>query len=63
MSPLDTMNGLGGHTAEATRIVWIVASAIGAGLLVLLGIVYRRARAQRDLEEAERLIAERFGPE
>lgn len=63
MSPLDTMTGLGGHTAEATRLVWIVASAIGVALLVVLGVVYRRARAQRDLEEAERLIAERFGPE
>lgn len=63
MSPLDTMNGLGGHSADATRIVWIVAVAIGVGLLALLGVVYRRARAQRDLEEAERLIAERFGPE
>lgn len=63
MSPLDTMNGLGGNTAEATRTVWIIASAIGAILLVFLGILYRRARAQRDLEEAERLIVERFGPE
>lgn len=63
MSPLDTMTGLGGNTAEATRMVWIVASAIGAALLVVLGLVYRRARAQRDLEEAERLIAERFGPD
>lgn len=63
MSPLDTMTGLGGHTAEATRLVWIVASAIGVALLLVLGVIYRRARAQRDLEEAERLIAERFGPE
>ncbi len=63
MSPLDTMTGLGDNTVEATRMVWVVASAIGAALLVVLGIVYRRARAQRDLEEAERLIAERSGPE
>ncbi len=61
MSPLDTMNGLGGNTVEATRMVWICASAIGAALLVVLGVIYRRARAQRELEEAERLIAERFG--
>jgi hypothetical protein len=61
MSPLDTMSGLGGHTAEATRVVWIVASAIGGVLLVALGLVYRRARAQRELDEAERLILERFG--
>lgn len=63
MSPLDTMNGLGGHGAEATRMVWIVASVIGAILLVALGVIYRRARARRELEEAERLISERFGPE
>lgn len=63
MSPFDTMTGLGGHTADATRLVWIVASAIGAALLVVLAIVYRRARTQRELEEAERLIAERFGPD
>ncbi|MFN0252461.1 MAG: hypothetical protein ACKV2T_36630 [Kofleriaceae bacterium] len=63
MSPLDTMTGLGGNTAEATRLVWVVATAIGIALLVVLAIVYRRARAQRDLEEAERLISERFGPE
>ena len=37
MSPLDTMTDLGGHTAEATRLVWIVASAIGAGLLSSVG--------------------------
>jgi hypothetical protein len=63
MSPLDTMTGLGGNTAEATRLVWIVATGIGIALLAVLAIVYRRARAQRDLEEAERLISERFGPE
>ena len=60
MSPIDTMTGLGGNTAEATRIVWFVASAIGGVILVALGLVYRRARAQRELEEAERLISERF---
>jgi hypothetical protein len=63
MSPLDTMTGLGGNTAEATRLVWIVATGIGIALLAVLAIVYRRARAQRDLEEAERLISERFGPD
>lgn len=63
MSPLDTMNGLGGHSPQATQMVWIVAVSIGVALLVILAVLYRRASAQRELEEAERLIAERFGPE
>lgn len=57
------MNALGGHSADYTHAVWLVASAIGLGLLVVLGVVYRRARAAHELEEAERLIAEAFAVE
>lgn len=55
------MTALGGHSASYTHAVWVVASLIGAALLVALGIVYRRARSAHELEEAERVIAEEFG--
>lgn len=54
------MNGLGGHDADHTQLVWIVASLFGALLLAVLVFVYRRARSQRELEDAERVIADAF---
>jgi predicted histidine transporter YuiF (NhaC family) len=48
---------LAGHDAGYLQAVWLVASGMGAGLLVALVAVYRRARAQRDLEEAEAVLA------
>jgi len=54
------MNGLAGHSADYTQLVWIVASLLGAAILAALAIAYRHARSQRELEEAERVIAEAF---
>jgi len=54
------MSGLAGHTADHTQLVWLVASLLGAALLAVLAVVYRRARSQRELEDAERVIAEAF---
>ena len=50
--------GLAGHTAQHTHLVWLVASGLGAALLLALAILYRRARSRRELEEAERVLAE-----
>jgi hypothetical protein len=52
------MTSLGGHGAGYTQAVWLVASLIGAAVLVVLGLLYRRARAAAEVEEAERIIAE-----
>lgn len=52
------MSGLAGHSAAETHLVWLVATAFGAALLLALVVVYRRARARRELEEAERILAE-----
>jgi hypothetical protein len=41
--------------------VWLVASVIGGALLVVLAVLYRRARDAHELEEAERVIAEEIG--
>ena len=57
------MNGLAGHSADYTHVVWLVASLLGIALLAVLGVVYRRARAATELEEAERLIEEAFAEE
>jgi len=57
------MTALGGHGAGYIQGVWIVASLIGAAVLLVLGLVYRRARATAELEEAERVIAEHEGPD
>lgn len=40
--------------------LWLVASSIGAAVLVALGVVYRRAAAQREVELAEELIDEEY---
>jgi hypothetical protein len=39
-------------------MLWVVASAIGLGVLVALVVVYRRAARRHELEHAERVIAE-----
>ena len=57
------MTALGGHSAGYTEAVWLVASLIGAAVLLVLGLVYRRARTAAELEEAERIIAEHEGPD
>ncbi len=54
------MNGLAGHSESYLQLVWIVASVIGAAIVIALVIAYRHARAQRELEDAERVIAEAF---
>ncbi len=57
------MNGLAGHSVDYTHAVWLIASLIGIALLAVLGVVYRRARAATELEDAERMIAESFAEE
>jgi hypothetical protein len=47
---------LAGHDAGYLQAVWLVASGLGIAILVALVAVYRRARARRDLEEAEAVI-------
>ena len=57
------MTTLGGHRAGYTHAVWLVASLIGACVLVVLGLIYRRARAAAEVEDADRIIAEHDGPD
>ena len=40
--------------------LWLVASSIGAAVLVVLGFVYRRAAAQREVELAEEILDEEY---
>jgi len=54
------MSALAGHGTDYTRVVWAVASGLGALIAIALFGVYRRARARRELEEAEEIIAEAF---
>lgn len=49
---------LAGHDAQYIRLVWLIASAFGAAVLVSLVVVYRRAVRRDELERAERVIAE-----
>lgn len=49
---------LGGHDSHYVHTVWLVASGLGAAVLVTLVLVYRRLRRHADLELAERVIAE-----
>lgn len=49
---------LGGHDSEYIAMLWVVASAFGLGVLVALGVLYRRAARRHELEQAERVIAE-----
>nr|HEX4316513.1 hypothetical protein [Kofleriaceae bacterium] len=48
---------LAGHDAAYLRAVWLVASALGLALILALGVIYRRARGRRELEEAEAVLA------
>lgn len=41
-----------------THTLWIVVAAIGGVALIALAILYRRAAARAELEEAERIIAD-----
>lgn len=54
------MTALGGQTAAHTHLVWLVASALGLVLVASLLVLYRRARATAELEDAERVLAEAF---
>jgi hypothetical protein len=56
------MTGLAGHSAEYTQAVWWVASAFGAGVLIVLIVLYRRARAAAQLDEVERILRDDEGP-
>jgi NADH:ubiquinone oxidoreductase subunit K len=49
---------LAGHDPSYLRVVWLVASAVGAVALAVLVALYRRARNRADLDEAERVLAE-----
>lgn len=49
---------LAGHDAHYIQLVWLIASAFGAAVLVALVVVYRRALRRDELERAERVIAE-----
>jgi hypothetical protein len=49
---------LAGHDAHYVHVVWLVASAIGTGVLALLAVAYRRARSRAEVELADRVIAE-----
>jgi hypothetical protein len=40
------------------HLVWAVACGFGAVAIGALAIVYRRARARHELEEAEKLLAD-----
>jgi hypothetical protein len=57
------MTALGGHSAEHIRGVWLVAAAFGVAALAALVVIYRRAAARRELEEAERVIEDAFRDE
>ncbi len=54
------MTALGGHSAEHIQAVWLVAAAFGVAALAALIVIYRRAAARRELEEAERMIEDAF---
>ena len=49
---------LGGHDPHYLRILWAVASAIGAVICIALGVLFRRAKKTADAEEVERILAE-----
>ena len=52
---------LAGHDPTYIRLVWMIASLIGVGVLALLVVAYRRAARRAELEVAERVIAEHDG--
>jgi hypothetical protein len=49
---------LAGHDARYIHVIWLVASTIGAAVLVALVLIYRCAARRHELEEVERVIAE-----
>jgi hypothetical protein len=54
------MTALGGHSAEHIATVWYVAAGFGVAAIAALVVIYRRALARRELEEAERVIEDAF---
>jgi len=54
------MTGLGGHSAEHIAMVWYVAAGFGVAAIAALILLYRRAAAHRELEDAERVLEEAF---
>jgi hypothetical protein len=40
--------------------LWIVASSVGAVVLIALAAIYRRAAARHELELAEKLIEDEY---
>jgi hypothetical protein len=52
------MTNLAGHDSHYTELLWLVVSLIGAGAIAVLLVMYRRAAARAEIEEAERVIAE-----
>ena len=52
------MTNLAGHDSHYTELLWLVASLIGGAAILVLVLVYRRAAARHEIEEAERVIAE-----
>jgi hypothetical protein len=57
------MTALGGHSAEHIATVWYVAAGFGIAAIAALIVLYRRAAAHRELEDAERVIEEAFRDE
>ncbi len=54
------MSSLAGHGADYTRVVWAVASGLGALVVIAMYALYRRARRARELEEAEEILADAY---
>jgi hypothetical protein len=54
------MTALGGHSAEHIATVWLVAAAFGVAAIGVLVVIYRRAAAHRELEDAERVLEDAF---
>jgi hypothetical protein len=57
------MTALGGHSAEHIAAVWLVATGFGVAAITALVVIYRRAAARRELEDAERVLEDAFREE
>jgi len=57
------MTALGGHSAEHIAAVWLVAAGFGIAAITALVVIYRRAAARRELEDAERVLEDAFREE
>jgi hypothetical protein len=44
----------------SAHTLWVVASCVGGVAVVVLALVYRRARARHELEEADRIIEQAY---